>query len=152
MSIRKFTFVSATAALLATAAVAQSTGDAVIDTITGALAREGYSYMEVKRSRNRIRVEAKGEAGEIERVYDREGNMVREERGDENDNRSAKAGYDDDHGKDDDHGDDGDGHDNGDDHGDDGDDHDSGDDHDDDSSDDDSSDDDGGDDDDSNDD
>ena len=78
MKFNKFATISATALLLGTSSLAQ-TSDPVLDDIVADLAAEGYSRIEVKRSPSGYKIEATGAPGKIEQVYDAEGNLKSEE-------------------------------------------------------------------------
>ncbi|MGB8622430.1 MAG: hypothetical protein WCD16_06405 [Paracoccaceae bacterium] len=80
MKIRTFLAMSATAALMSTAALAQSSSnDPVIDQIVADLSGQGYTHIEIKRGTDRIRVEARGPDGSVEAVYDASGAPLSQE-------------------------------------------------------------------------
>ena len=131
MKIKTILAATATAMLLSTTSLSAQS-DTVIDTIVQELVAMGYTHIEIKKTGTSIKVEATGADGKLERVYDKDGVIVKEEisaadtHGDVSDSDSGDddSSDDDDHdGGSDDSGDD----DHGDDHGDD----DSSDDHDD---------------------
>lgn len=124
MKLNTFLFGTATAILAGGMAMAapQDTINEIIDGFAG----QGYTHIQIQNGVNRIKVEAQGPNGSLERTYDANGNIIREEShsGDfsDNDKRSASNNSDD---HDDDHdsngrsssgSDDGDDHDSGDDH------------------------------------
>jgi hypothetical protein len=55
---------------------------AMIDSIASELAAQGYTKLEVKIRPNGAKIEAYGPNGELERTYDNEGKLVKEERSD----------------------------------------------------------------------
>ena len=75
----------------------------MIDTIAAELAAQGYTKLEVKIGPNGAKVEATGPNGAVERYYDNDGNLIREEQ--DNKDGSSADDYDDDD-RDDDHDDD----------------------------------------------
>ena len=74
----KLAAISATAALLSSAAFGQS-GDSVLGTIVSDLQTAGYVQIEVTRSANGYVIEAKGKSEEIEQVYDLNGVLISQE-------------------------------------------------------------------------
>ncbi|WP_421701629.1 hypothetical protein [Aliiroseovarius sp.] len=77
MRLKPFLVMTATAALLSSTALAQQ--DPVVQDIVDGLVERGYTHIEVKRGIGRIKVEATGTTGEIEQVYDTDGNLRKEE-------------------------------------------------------------------------
>ena len=124
MQIRTILGATATALLLSSGSLGAQSSD-IVDSIVREIVDMGYSRIEVKASATSIKVEATGEAGRIERVYDRDGNLVKEEFDPADGGTSTGTTTSDDTREDDDHDDDGE---RDDDSGDDGDDGDSGDD------------------------
>lgn len=78
MTLTKIAAISATAALLTTSALAQST-DAVLDGIISDLQSAGYSQIEVEQTADGYEIEAVGATDEVERTYDAAGTLLSEE-------------------------------------------------------------------------
>ena len=85
----------ATTASLGIGSAAAAFDQSLIDTIAAELAGQGYSHMEVKIGPNGAKIEATGPNGEIERLYDNAGNLLKEERDDNSGGQSGSTGSDD---------------------------------------------------------
>jgi len=78
MHIKTILAATATAFLLATTSLSAQS-DPVVDAIVKDLVAMGYMHIEIKKTGSSIKVEARGDTGKIERVYDKDGNIVKEE-------------------------------------------------------------------------
>jgi hypothetical protein len=81
MKLRTFLTTTAMAAMVATGALAVD--QSVIATITENLAAEGYTYVKVHNGPHRVSVVAKGPNGDVQLLYDGEGNLLREQQRDQ---------------------------------------------------------------------
>ena len=79
MKFRKTLAVPAIALLMSTAALAQTTPDPVVEGIVSDLSGSGYSGIEIRRSATQYRAEATGAAGKLERTYSIDGTLMKEE-------------------------------------------------------------------------
>lgn len=94
MQIRKFIAASVATALMSGTAIAQAQQtDPVIDGIVSGLTADGYARIEVRRTlMGRYKVEARNQYGETERLYDGDGNLLKEET--EGDGEKVERRYD----------------------------------------------------------
>lgn len=79
--MKKFPALSAAALLLTTTAHGQTAPerDPAVQQIIDELAAQGYKRIEVKRRLGGLKVEATGGGRKVEKTYDRDGNLIKEE-------------------------------------------------------------------------
>ena len=83
------TLLLATACSLGFGGAAFAFDQSIIDSIAGELASQGYTHMEVKISPSGAKIEASGPNGQIERLYDNAGNLLKEEHQDSSGSRGG---------------------------------------------------------------
>lgn len=79
MTPRSLFTATAIAVLLSTTTLSAQTENTQINDAIAELQGAGYDHIEVQIRNNSYKIEASGSAGSVERVYDQDGNLMREE-------------------------------------------------------------------------